>query len=166
MAGICPLLGFLVLQGESSNTLAFWKYIEGSATFLRVPYWFFAFNVFGGGSEFVLRTWLRFPRKMALRFWPNPLDVLVSCFQVLQIFNRAVCAAVLWYYCIFCSLCKGYLNFLEVLLCDCKQCIWKSSPRLPFSLYLDKEGIKGLTSLLSDNISCVATIALIFYRRR
>ena len=53
MIGICLLVEFFVLQGVSSNTLAFRKNIEGSALFLGVTIRLFKSNVSEGVSEVV-----------------------------------------------------------------------------------------------------------------
>ena len=55
----------------------------------------------------------------------------------------------------------GAPNLLEGMLHDCEQCPGKSSPCFRFSMFCDREGLDGMSSLISDGISCISVLPLI-----
>ena len=144
MGIICPLVGFLVLQGVSSNTLAFRQHLDDSAPFLGYPLWSYLSDV----SEECPKSSANLITFSALFVLSVPSDLLGGILSCLRYNDHLItCLTKFLQDCA-----TGDSKLLEVMLRDCKKFSGKSYPYLLFSTFRDGEGIDGMYSLLSDGI--------------
>ena len=64
------------------------------------------------------------------------------------------------------SVLRDYLNLLDWMTCDCKQCPRKSFPCLLLLLSRDEEGLMGFSSLLSDGLTSMDVFTKILWVKR
>ena len=158
---IWPLVGFFVLQGSLSNTLAFRKNLKGSDPFLRVPLKWFVTYVLGRGSKVVRKIddyFREIWRVYSVRSSQRCPLLFPGCFP----FNRFSLAAFLRaisYPLVPCE--TGGPKFSEGLPHDCYQFPDKFSPWLLVLSFCDEEVLVGMFSLLFDGVYCVAVFTFI-----